>query len=163
SGLQSTASLDFLVYRSDESMAQRSGFFASRGLADFEHRPSCDARRAVRVGGECGEARARVPGAGARRDLPILRHDNRLRFHLRKLLPGCRSIHAPEPALVCLACRQRTVRHRVSHEERTYMQVLSLIWGLLALLGMFIGIIPCLGALNWLNIPFAVAGLIVSL
>lgn len=43
------------------------------------------------------------------------------------------------------------------------MQIISLTWGILALLGMFIGLIPCIGALNWLNIPFAVAGLIVSI
>lgn len=43
------------------------------------------------------------------------------------------------------------------------MQVLSLIWGILAIIGMFVGLIPCVGALNWINIPFAVVGLIVSL
>ena len=43
------------------------------------------------------------------------------------------------------------------------MQIISLIWGILAVIGMFIGLIPCIGALNWLNIPFAVVGLIVSL
>ena len=42
------------------------------------------------------------------------------------------------------------------------MQVLSLIWGILAIGGMFVGFIPCLGALNWLNIPFAGLGIIVS-
>ena len=43
------------------------------------------------------------------------------------------------------------------------MQVISLIWGILALVGMFIGLIPCVGALNWLNIPFAICGLVLSL
>jgi hypothetical protein len=43
------------------------------------------------------------------------------------------------------------------------MQVISLAWGILALLGFFVGLVPCLGALNWLNIPFSAAGLIVSL
>jgi hypothetical protein len=38
-----------------------------------------------------------------------------------------------------------------------------LVWGILALVGFFVGVIPCLGWLNWLNIPFAVAGLIVSI
>ena len=42
------------------------------------------------------------------------------------------------------------------------MQVLSLVWGILALIGMIIGFVPCLGALNWLNIPFAGVGAIVS-
>ena len=43
------------------------------------------------------------------------------------------------------------------------MQTLSLIWGILALVGMFVGFFPCLGALNWLNIPFAAVGLILSI
>ena len=43
------------------------------------------------------------------------------------------------------------------------MQTLSLIWGILALVGMFIGFFPCLGALNWLNIPFAFVGLLISI
>lgn len=43
------------------------------------------------------------------------------------------------------------------------MQVLSLAWGILALLGFMLGFIPCLGWFNALNIPFAIAGLIVSI
>lgn len=43
------------------------------------------------------------------------------------------------------------------------MQILSLVWGILAFLGMIVGFIPCLGALNWLNIPFAGIGVILSL
>lgn len=43
------------------------------------------------------------------------------------------------------------------------MQLLSLVWGVLAFLGMIVGFLPCLGALNWLNIPFAGAGLIISI
>ena len=42
------------------------------------------------------------------------------------------------------------------------MQALSLAWGILAVMGMVVGFIPCLGWTNWLNIPFAVAGLIFS-
>jgi hypothetical protein len=42
------------------------------------------------------------------------------------------------------------------------MQIVSLIWGIMALVGFMVGFIPCLGALNWLNIPFAVIGLIIS-
>jgi hypothetical protein len=42
------------------------------------------------------------------------------------------------------------------------MQTLSLIWGILSILGMLVAFTPCLGALNWLNVPFAGAGLIVS-
>lgn len=42
------------------------------------------------------------------------------------------------------------------------MQTLSLVWGILAIIGMLVGFIPCLGALNWLNIPFAGVGVIIS-
>jgi hypothetical protein len=42
------------------------------------------------------------------------------------------------------------------------MQILSLVWGILAILGLGIAFIPCLGSLNWLNIPFAVVGAIIS-
>lgn len=43
------------------------------------------------------------------------------------------------------------------------MSTLSMVWGIVAFVGMFIGLIPCLGALNWLNIPFSAVGLIVSI
>jgi hypothetical protein len=43
------------------------------------------------------------------------------------------------------------------------MQVISLAWGILALVGMVVGFIPCFGWVNWFNIPFAFAGLIVSI
>ena len=39
----------------------------------------------------------------------------------------------------------------------------SLIWGILAIIGMAVAIIPFLGSLNYLNIPFAVFGLLFSL
>ncbi len=42
------------------------------------------------------------------------------------------------------------------------MQVLSMIWGILAMLGMIVAFFPCLGSLNWLNIPFSAVGLVVS-
>ena len=42
------------------------------------------------------------------------------------------------------------------------MHVLGLVWGILAICGMVVGFFPCLGALNWLTIPFAVVGLIIS-
>lgn len=42
------------------------------------------------------------------------------------------------------------------------LSILSLVWGLLAILGMTVAIIPCLGSLNYLNIPFAVLGLLFS-
>ena len=43
------------------------------------------------------------------------------------------------------------------------MQILSLVWGILAIVGMIVGFFPCLGALNWLNIPFAGMGLVISI
>lgn len=43
------------------------------------------------------------------------------------------------------------------------MEVLSLIWGILAILGLGVAFFPCLGSLNWLNIPFSVIGLIIGL
>lgn len=42
------------------------------------------------------------------------------------------------------------------------MQILSLVWGILAVLGLGVAFIPCLGSLNWLNIPFAAVGLIIG-
>ena len=42
------------------------------------------------------------------------------------------------------------------------LSILSLVWGLLAIIGMFIAVIPCLGSLNYLNIPFAALGLLFS-
>lgn len=43
------------------------------------------------------------------------------------------------------------------------MKTASLIMGILSIFGMFLGFIPCLGAFNWINIPFAILGLIISI
>jgi len=43
------------------------------------------------------------------------------------------------------------------------MLVLSLVWGILAALGMIVAFFPCLGSLNWLNIPFSFVGLVISI
>lgn len=43
------------------------------------------------------------------------------------------------------------------------MASLSFTWGLLSLAGLIIAFFPCLGSLNWINIPFAATGLIISL
>jgi len=43
------------------------------------------------------------------------------------------------------------------------MKIISLFWGILSVIGMLIGFIPCLGAYNWINIPFASVGLIISI
>ena len=42
------------------------------------------------------------------------------------------------------------------------LSILSLIWGILAIIGMAVAIIPFLGVLNYLNIPFAVLELLFS-
>jgi succinate-acetate transporter protein len=42
------------------------------------------------------------------------------------------------------------------------MLTLSLIWGILAFLVMLVGFLPCLGSLNWLNIPFSAVGLVLG-
>ncbi len=43
------------------------------------------------------------------------------------------------------------------------MATISLIWGILSVIGLIIAFFPCLGSLNWLNIPFSLIGLIISL
>ncbi|MGC9971276.1 MAG: hypothetical protein ABSE56_11880 [Bryobacteraceae bacterium] len=43
------------------------------------------------------------------------------------------------------------------------MQTLSLVWGVLAFVGMVISLFPCLGKLNYVNVPFAAVGLVVGL
>ena len=42
------------------------------------------------------------------------------------------------------------------------MQLLGLVWGILAIVGAMVTFFPCLGSFNWLNIPFSIVGLIVS-
>jgi len=39
------------------------------------------------------------------------------------------------------------------------MQVVSLVIGILAVVGMFLFTLPCLGAFNWVNVPIALIGL----
>lgn len=43
------------------------------------------------------------------------------------------------------------------------MTILALVWGILAFLAFVLGLIPCLGWLNWLNIPFAIAGVVIAI
>jgi hypothetical protein len=43
------------------------------------------------------------------------------------------------------------------------MRTCSLVMGILAICGMLFGFIPCFGAFNYLNIPFSIAGLIISI
>ena len=42
------------------------------------------------------------------------------------------------------------------------MQVVALVFGILSVIGLGVGFLPCVGWYNWLNIPFAIVGLIVS-
>ena len=42
------------------------------------------------------------------------------------------------------------------------LSIISVVWGILAALGMAVGFIPCFGAINYVNIPFAVFGLFFS-
>ena len=43
------------------------------------------------------------------------------------------------------------------------MNILNIIWGSLAILGMLFAFIPCFGAFNWINIPFAGIGVILGI
>ena len=42
------------------------------------------------------------------------------------------------------------------------MQTFALVLGILAILGMLAGFLPCFGALNWINIPVAVIVVIIA-
>ena len=43
------------------------------------------------------------------------------------------------------------------------MKTVSLVLGIVSIVGMFIGLIPFLGCINWGVIPIAVVGLIISI
>jgi hypothetical protein len=43
------------------------------------------------------------------------------------------------------------------------MGIAAIILGILSFIGMIVAFFPCLGSLNWLNIPFAVIGLVISI
>lgn len=43
------------------------------------------------------------------------------------------------------------------------MKTASLVFGIFSVLLMFVGFFPCLGALNWINIPIAGVGFIISI
>jgi hypothetical protein len=42
------------------------------------------------------------------------------------------------------------------------MGILGIIWGILAMIGAMIAFPPFLGALNWINVPFSIIGVIFS-
>ncbi len=43
------------------------------------------------------------------------------------------------------------------------MQVIGFVIGILSFVGMLIFFLPFLGSLNWINIPFAIIGFVISL
>lgn len=43
------------------------------------------------------------------------------------------------------------------------MKTIGRLFGILALIGMVLGMIPLLGWLNWINIPLAILGLLLSI
>lgn len=43
------------------------------------------------------------------------------------------------------------------------MYIASFVLGLVSIVGALIGFLPCLGWINWFNIPIAVTGLIISI
>jgi len=43
------------------------------------------------------------------------------------------------------------------------MLTLALVWGIMAIVGMIVAFFPCLGSLNWVNIPFSGIGLVISI
>lgn len=43
------------------------------------------------------------------------------------------------------------------------MKTASLVMGILSICGMLLGFIPCLGAFNWINIPFSILGLVIGI
>ena len=42
------------------------------------------------------------------------------------------------------------------------MKMASLVLGIVTIVGMFIGFIPCLGWLNWFNLPLAAIGIVLG-
>jgi hypothetical protein len=54
------------------------------------------------------------------------------------------------------------VYHALARRRRQ-LGVAALVFGILSIVWMFIAFVPCLGWLNWINIPFAIVGLIVSI
>jgi hypothetical protein len=51
----------------------------------------------------------------------------------------------------------------IGYIKECLMQILSLIIGILVILGMLVAFIPFLGWMNWGVIPLAIAGLIISI
>lgn len=45
----------------------------------------------------------------------------------------------------------------------TALHTVALVLGILAVVGMVIGFVPCLGWFNWINIPFGVVAMVVGI
>ncbi len=43
------------------------------------------------------------------------------------------------------------------------MTMVSMVWGVLAFIAMVVGFFPCVNAINWVNVPFASVGLVLSI
>lgn len=43
------------------------------------------------------------------------------------------------------------------------LNMISLVMSILSIFGMILGLVPCFGALNWLNIPFAAVTLVIGI
>lgn len=43
------------------------------------------------------------------------------------------------------------------------MQIVCLVWGIVCAVFFLVALVPCLGALNWINVPLAIPGLVVSI
>ena len=50
-----------------------------------------------------------------------------------------------------------------TESKRGKMQFLGLLFGIFSMIGMFIAFLPLLGWMNWGVIPFAMAGLVISI
>lgn len=54
------------------------------------------------------------------------------------------------------------IAERMKPAGSNALQTVSFVWGILALIGVLAAIAPFFGALNWVLIPFAVIGVLVS-
>lgn len=43
------------------------------------------------------------------------------------------------------------------------MSTIGLIWGIFSFTGFCVALIPCLGWLNWINIPFSIGGVVINI
>jgi hypothetical protein len=77
------------------------------------------------------------------------RYFGRLRANLRFIRKGRNNVGKPPEQV-----------HQLKQDN---MQTIGRLFGILALIGMLIGLIPLFGWLNWLNIPLAIIGLLLCI